>query len=371
MTELALLSAAIWAYLLGAHGRFWQAGPELLPAIPNSTPPVTVIVPARDEAAHIKAALTSLLAQDYAGDLRVILVDDESSDGTGDIARELHDPRLLVMTGSKRPAGWSGKLWAVAQGIAASDRGTYLLLTDADIVHDRRHVASMVERALRTDLDLVSEMVELSRDGWAAQALLPAFVYFFQMLYPFAWVNDPFRGTAAAAGGAILIHRRALARIGGIAAIRDALIDDVALAGKVKIGGKIWLGHSVLARSTRPYPGPEDIWRIITRTAFTQLRNSWWLLIVTVLSMAVVWLAPPLLVLCGDWPARILGLLAWLAAMASYVPTLRRWELSPAWALALPLIALFYTAATIASAINHWRGRGVVWKNRAYRGVGA
>ena len=382
MTSLAVISgvvsSAIWVYLLTAHGRFWQAGPILTPSVPMRAPDVCVVVPARDEAAGIAAVLSSLLAQDYPGELRIILVDDESSDGTGSIARGLADPRLTVISGGPRPTGWSGKLWAVAQGIAASGEATsgdaangdaaFLLLTDADIVHDPRHIGTLVAQAERGDLDMVSEMVELACESPAERALVPAFVFFFQMLYPFARVNDPLSATAAAAGGTILIRRRALDRIGGIAAVRGALIDDVALARAVKTGGKIWLGHAALARSVRPYPDVADIWRMIARTAFTQLRYSPLLLIGTVLGMLIVWIAPPVLALFGDGLARALGLLAWLGAMASYLPTLGRFRRSPVWALALPLVAAFYTAATIGSAIEHWRGRGAVWKSRAYTG---
>ena len=245
MTTLAVLSLLIWLYLLLAHGRFWQSGPELAPARPADAPPVAVVVPARDEAPLIGRTLRSLLAQDYAGPLRIVLVDDGSSDGTGAIARA---PRRRAArrcsTAQPRPAGWSGKLWAVAQGIAEAGDAELVLLTDADIVHDPRHVATLVAQAERGDLDLVSEMVALACDTPAERALVPAFVFFFQLLYPFAWVNDPLRATAAAAGGTILIRRRALQRIGGVAAVRGALIDDVALAAAVKRGGRIWLGHS-------------------------------------------------------------------------------------------------------------------------------
>jgi len=246
-----------------------------------------------------------------------------------------------------------------------------VLLTDADIVHEPTHVATLVAKAERDGLDLVSEMVELRCTTWAERALVPAFVFFFQLLYPFAWVNDPMRSTAAAAGGTILLRRRALDRIGGIEAVRGALIDDVALAAAVKRGGRIWLGHSRLARSVRPYPGAADIWRMVARTAYVQLRFSPVILLGTVLGLALVWLAPPLLVLCGHGAARVLGALAWAVSMASFLPTLRRFGQSPLWALALPAIAGFYLAATIGSAIDHHRGRGVVWKRRAYQGAGA
>jgi hopene-associated glycosyltransferase HpnB len=212
-------------------------------------------------------------------------------------------------------------------------------------------------------------MVSLSCDSLAERALVPAFVFFFQMLYPFAWVNDGLNPTAAAAGGTILLRNRALKRIGGIECLKGALIDDVSLAVAVKQGGRIWLGHASMARSVRPYPGVGDIWKMITRTAFVQLRFSWLLLIATTLAMAVVWLVPPILALTQHGPARLYGAIAWIMLTISYIPTLRRFNRSLLWAVALPVIALFYMAATIASAINHYTGRGVAWKGRAYSGI--
>ena len=254
MTALAVLSLLIWCWLLTMHGQFWRAGPVLPVATPASTPPVAVVVPARDEAPFISHTIRSLLAQNYRGAFRVTLVDDSSVDGTGAIVRSIGDERLHVLNGASRPAGWAGKLWAVQQGVAASGTPEFFFLTDADIEHDASHLASLVALAERHDLDMVSEMVALSCDSWAEKALIPAFVFYFQLLYPFAWVNNPMCGTAAAAGGTVLIRRRALVRIGGIEAVRGALIDDVALAGAVKTGGRIYLGHSAQARSIRPYP---------------------------------------------------------------------------------------------------------------------
>ncbi len=369
MTTLALLAAVIWLYLLLGHGRFWQAGPELPARHPAPAPPVAVIVPARDEAATIGPVLRSLLAQDYPGPFRVILVDDGSTDDTGDIARRIDDPRLTVLTGEPRPAGWAGKLWAVAQGVEAAEDADLLLLTDADIRHDPPHLGRLVAQAQQHDLDLVSEMVALSCDSLAERALVPAFVFFFQMLYPFAWVNDPLRATAAAAGGTILLRRRALQRIGGIAAVRGALIDDVALARAVKRGGRIWLGHATQARSVRPYPGFGDIWRMITRSAYVQLHYSPLLLLGTVLGMALVYLLPPVAVFFGHGVARWSGLAAWAMMAFSYLPTLHRYRRFPGWSIGLPLVAAFYLAATIGSAVNHYRGRGVAWKGRAYQGA--
>jgi hopene-associated glycosyltransferase HpnB len=371
MTTLAGLSLLVWLYLLLAHGRFWQSGPELVPARPTVAPPVAVVVPARDEASLIGQTVRSLLVQEYSGELRVILVDDSSSDGTGATARALADLRLTVLDGAPRPSGWSGKLWALAQGLAEAKAEELVLLTDADIVHDPQHVATLVTRAERDDLDLVSEMVALRCDSLAERALVPAFVFFFQLLYPFAWVNNPLRATAAAAGGTILLRRRALERIGGIAAVRGALIDDVALAAAVKRGGRIWLGHSALAHSLRAYPTVVDIWRMVSRTAYVQLRYSPLLLAGTVLAMALTFLLPPWAAMFGHGPARWFGWVTWGAMAAAYHPTLHRYRLSAAWAPCLPLVAAFYLAATIGSAVNHHLGRGVSWKGRAYQGAGA
>ncbi len=362
---LAGLMLAAWAYLLFLHGKFWQSGPELRPMLPANAPPVAVVVPARDEAATIAASLGSLLAQDYPGPLQVVLVDDGSSDGTAEIAARLPGP--IIIAGSPRPAGWAGKLWAVHQGIGATD-AAYLLLTDADITHDPRHLATLVAHAERHGLDMVSEMVALNCESLAERALIPAFVYFFQLLYPFAEVNDPMSAVAGAAGGTILIRRRALTRIGGIAAIQGALIDDCALAAKVKPGGRIWLGHSGLARSIRPYPDFADIWRMVARSAYVQLRLSPRLLAGSTLGLALIFLLPPWLALFGAGWAQLAGWLGWVGMAASFVPTLTRYR-QPLWsALLLPAIALFYMAATIGSAIDHHRGRGVVWKSRAYGG---
>jgi hopene-associated glycosyltransferase HpnB len=371
MTTLAALALLIWLYLLLAHGRFWHSEPELAPSRPDAAPAVAVVVPARDEAPLIEQSLRSLLAQDYAGPLRVIVVDDASCDGTGAIARAFGDPNLTVLDGQPRPAGWSGKLWAVAQGLAEAGPAELVLLADADIVHQPRHLATLVAQAERGDLDLVSEMVALACETPAEHALVPAFVYFFQLLYPFMWVNDPLRATAAAAGGTMLLRRRALDRIGGVAAVRGALIDDVALAAAVKRGGRIWLGHSGLARSVRSYPAMADIWRMVSRTAYVQLHFSRWLLAATVLAMGLTFLIPPIAALFGHGLARWLGWIAWGAMAASYQPTLHRYRRSVLWAPCLPAVAAFYLAATLGSAWNHHLGRGVAWKGRAYQGADA
>lgn len=370
MTVIAGIALLTWVYLLLGHGRFWSAGPVLAPRGLKAAPALDVVVPARDEAEGVAAALRSLLAQDYPGTLRVFLIDDGSTDGTGAIARGIADPRLVVIDGAARPAGWSGKLWAVSQGVAGG-AAPLVLLTDADIVHAPLHLATLAAKLEADGLDMVSEMVELRCASLAERALVPAFVFFFQLLYPFARVNDPRSRTAAAAGGTILLRRAALERIGGIGALRGALIDDVALAAAIKPGGPIYLGHSRLARSVRPYPGAADIWRMVARTAYVQLRFSPWLLVGTVLGLALVWLAPPALALFGHGAARWMGAMAWAGSALCYVPTLRRFRQSPLWALGLPGIAVFYLAATIGSAVDHHRGRGVVWKRRAYQGADA
>jgi hopene-associated glycosyltransferase HpnB len=365
---LAVVSFLIWCWLLTMHGQFWRSGPVLPAAMPDRAPPVAIVVPARDEAPFIERTVRSLLAQDYPGEFQITVVDDRSEDGTGTILRGIGDDRLRVLAGAARPEGWAGKLWALHQGVATAGAPEYFLLTDADIEHDRPHLASLVAAAERNDLDMVSEMVALSCDSWAEKALVPAFVFYFQLLYPFAWVNDPLRGTAAAAGGTILIRRRALIRAGGIEAVRGALIDDVALAGAVKTGGRIYLGHSELARSIRPYPGVADIWRMVARSAYAQLHFSRVLLTGVTLAMALVWLVAPFAALHGHGLACFLGLVTWVMFAAAYLPTLARFHRSFIWAVILPAIALFYMAATIGSAVNYHRGRGVVWKGRAYAG---
>jgi hopene-associated glycosyltransferase HpnB len=365
MTLLAALALAVWIYLLFGHGRFWQAGPMLRPAIPRHCPAVTVVVPARDEAEHIGRCLRSLLDQEYKGLMRVILVDDGSNDGTVVVARKLADPRLTIIDAPPRPPGWSGKLWALSQGVAAAD-GELLFFTDADIVHQPAHLATLVAKLEAEGLAMVSEMVALNCASPAERALVPAFVFFFQLLYPFALVNDPGSRVAAAAGGTVLIRADTLASVGGLEAMCGALIDDVTLAGLVKKRAKIWLGHSGLASSIRPYPLPLDVWRMVARTAYVQLGYSPLMLAATVAGMVLVWMAPPYAAVFGEGWARAAGVLGWAASALAYVPTLRRFGCSMVWAPFLPGIALFYTAATLGSAFNHYLGRGVIWKQRAY-----
>lgn len=364
---ILLLTFAIWLYLVFFHGRFWDSGPELSPAAPQDTPDVDIIIPARDEVATIGAVITSLLNQSYAGKFRVILVDDNSTDGTA-AAAGTHD-RLTIITGQEKPPGWSGKLWALSQGVAAGS-APIILFADADITHEPAHLATLVAKMQSDHLQMVSEMVRLNCVSWPEKLLIPAFIYFFQMLYPFARVNDPRARTAAAAGGTVLIKRQALEQIGGLERIKAALIDDVSLAREVKKTGGIYLGHAGLATSIRPYPKFRDIWDMITRTAYTQLRYSPLWLIGTIVGMALVWLV---FVWCVfftgfGWQAG-LGLAIWAMAAMSYFPTLDRYHVPRFYAALLPAIALFYMLATIGSAANHYCGTGAKWKSRSYDGI--
>ncbi len=360
---IVVLSLAAWFYLFFVHGYFWRSVPEMTAALPSEFPDVDIIIPARDEASTILAVLSSLRLQDYGGRFRVVLIDDNSSDDTAALAG--HDANLEVICIRNKPAGWSGKLWALSRGVAVST-APILLFTDADIVHDPDHLSSLVAKLLESRTLMVSEMVRLNCVSLAERALVPAFVYFFQMLYPFSKVNDPRSMVAAAAGGTVLIRREALSRIGGIEAIKNSLIDDVALAKAVKKVGRIYLGHSTLARSIRPYPAFRDLWNMISRTAFTQLRYSAILLVLTVIGLTLVWVVPVGAILFGHgWPL-VAGLTAFCLASASYIPTLVRYQRGKLWSLVLPLIALFFMAATVNSAYNRWFGRGAAWKNRTY-----
>lgn len=369
-TAIAFLTFSAWVYLIGLRGRFWRSSPALVPRTPSGSASVAVVVPARDEAESIRQSLTSLLAQDYPGKLSIVLVDDNSSDGTGQIAAALHTgDRLTIVAGAPLPQGWSGKLWAVSQGLAQEDARAagYVLLTDADIVHAPDHVSTLVAKAESDGLDLVSEMVRLNCSTPAERALIPAFVFFFQMLYPFAWVADPAKRTAGAAGGTMLASRAALDRIEGVSHIRSQLIDDCALAGEIKsTGGRIWLGHAEGALSTRVYRHWRDVWNMIARTAYEQLGRSPLMLLGCVAGMGLIFCAPPLLAVFAHGLPRALGVLAWLTMAFAFQPTLGRYHRSPLWGLALPGIALFYLCATVASALRHSSGRGGGWKNRVY-----
>lgn len=371
---LAVICAAVWIYLLCARGLFWR-GPVrdtvAAPVRPERWPAVAVVIPARNEAACIAASVQSLLRQDYAGPLSLIVVDDDSNDGTADVAQHAaanSGRPLSLVTSHGPPAGWTGKLWALKQGIAAAERlrPDYLLLTDADIVHAPDTLAWLVAQSLAGGFVLTSLMAKLRCESLAERSHVPAFVYFFQMLFPFAWVSRVESGTTAAAGGCMLIRAAALAEAGGIASIRNALIDDCSLAAKLKAIGPIWLGLTGRVRSIRPYDTLSDVRQMITRSAYAQLRFSPWLLAGAAAGMALTFLAPPLLaIFASGWP-RYLGLAVWLAMALSFVPTLRFYRLSPLWGIALPGIALLYLFYTFDSAYQHLRRRGGLWKGRVH-----
>ena len=364
------LSLAIWAYLVVARGLFWLGGERddsnLPAAEPAAWPAVVAVVPARNEADVIARSLGSLLAQDYPGPFRIILVDDQSEDGTGDAARALGgDGRLEVMASADRPPGWTGKLWAVSQGVEhAGPEPRYLLLTDADIGHDPHNLRRLVARAEADGLVLTSLMVRLHCGTWPERLLIPAFVYFFEMLFPFAWVNRP-GPVAAGAGGCMLARRDALEAAGGIAAIRREIIDDCALARLMKAQGPIWLGLTERVESLRPYQSLGEIGRMVSRSAYAQLGYSMLALAGVLIGMGLTYLAPPLVALFGSGPGWLAGAGAWLLMAISFQPTLRLYRRSPLWGAALPLIGVIYTLFTLDSAIQVWRGRGGMWKGRA------
>lgn len=359
IAELAGAAAlATWLYLLAGRGGFWLVREEPAPATPASQRSVAVVIPARNEASSIGQAIASLAAQDYAGPLDIFVVDDQSTDGTAGIARAAGD--VTVIPGEPLPPGWTGKLWAVSQGLrAASARQPgYYLLTDADIVHAPGNLRELVARAEANQLDLVSVMVKLRCESLAERMLMPPFLFFFLKLYPPKW-------TAGAAGGCILIRPEALDRIGGIAAIRSELIDDCALAREVRRGGPIWMGVTTATLSIREYATFAEIGSMISRTAFTQLRYSAWMLAGTVIGLALTYLAPPMLAIFGPTPAAHgLGFGAWLLMSIAFVPTLRLYRRSLLWAPLLPLSATFYLGATLWSALSYWSGKGGLWKGR-------
>jgi hopene-associated glycosyltransferase HpnB len=377
----------VWLYLVAARGGFWRSAERdgALPAtiLPSDSvlsawPAVTAIIPARDEAACVGDTVASLLRQDYAGEFSVILVDDQSRDGTARVAQEaaaalgLAD-RLTVLPGRALPAGWTGKLWAQQQGVerasTAPQPPAYLLLTDADITYTPDALTSLVARAEAGGLVLNSLMAKLRCKSFAERMFVPAFIFFFQMLYPFAWANDPRRATAAAAGGCMLVRREALAEAGGLAAIRTALIDDCTLAKLLKRRGPIAIALTERVHSIRAYPEIGDIRRMVSRTAYAQLRYSPLVLLGTVLGLALTYLAPVALAIFASGVPQFIGLFVWLLMTLVFMRTVRFYGLSRLWAPLLPLIAAIYMAFTLDSAYQHARGRGGMWKGRAQANV--
>ncbi len=376
------MSAAVWIGLAVARGRFWDASADGLrePAPGEPAPDVHAVVPARNEGDVVARTLSSLLAQEYPGRFAITLVDDRSDDGTGALARgviALDGGRrsARVVEGGPRPAGWTGKVWALAEGVAAARASgpapAYWWFSDADVEHDPDTLARLVATAQRDDRALVSQMVALHCESRAERLLIPAFVFFFRMLYPFAWVNDDRRATAAAAGGCVLLSDDALVRIGGTERIAGELIDDCALASAVKAsGGGLWLGLATRSRSVRPYRSFGTIWAMVARTAYTQLRYSPPLLAGTVAGMLLLYYVPLAATFAGARRRRadlaLPGVLAWGIMTLAYAPTLRRYGVPARNALALPVAALLYTAMTVDSARGHARGRGGAWKGRTF-----
>lgn len=383
---IAVLSAAIWLYLIAARGAFWRAAerdtrfvPESLPE-PTSWPRVVAVVPARNEADVIAEAVGSLLAQSYPGDFSVVLVDDQSNDGTGDVATNeavklAAMDRLTVLQGTEPPAGWTGKLNAMATGVRAIEAKAapdYILFTDADIAYrDQNALRRLVRGALAKNTVLTSLMVKLRCDSMSEKLLIPAFVFFFQKLYPFAWVNDPRNKVAAAAGGCMLVKYDALKNAGGVAAIRGALIDDCAMGALLKKQGPVFLGLTEAVESIRPYDDFNHIRRMVSRSAYSQLDYNPLKLLGSVLGMALTYIAPPYLALfVADWPGFV-GAAVWALMALSFQPILRLYKRSPMWGVALPFIALLYLGFTVDSAVQHWLGRGGAWKGRYQAAAGS
>lgn len=373
---IAILVLAAWGALMALRGDFWRADQRLVEGEfqPDRWPTIAVVVPARNEADVIEEALSSITAQDYEGDIRVFLVDDRSDDDTAQLARRISG--VTVVSGRDAPPGWTGKLWAVSQGLAAAEeagiQAEYVWLTDADIAHHPGELASLVAGAEHAGLDLNSLMVRLRIERMWDVLLIPAFVFFFQKLYPFPWVNDPARKTAAAAGGSMLVRKSALARIGGIEAISSEPIDDCALAQRIKSsGGRIRLALATETRSIRAYGTLGETWRMVARTAFHQLNYSVIALLGTVIGMLFLYLSPPVLVVwalvVGELPAAVAAAAAWFAMGWAYAPTIYRYGLSPWYGLTLPIAGLLYTLMTLDSARRHWQGKGGAWKGRTYR----
>lgn len=370
LSFLGFLSLGAWGYLALAHGLFWRPLLREGDSGPAALPSVDIIVPARDEAEALPVTLPSLLAQDYPGGWRVILVDDHSSDGTEALARKIAadrggSDRLQVVSAPDLADGWRGKVAAMNVGVTHS-QAEMILFTDADIRHGEHSLRHLVARAEAGKLDLVSRMVMLNCTSFAEKLLIPAFVFFFGMLYPFRRANHPKSSVAAAAGGTMLVRRAMLDKIGGMACIKSALIDDCSLARAIKnAGGRIELALTRDIVSIRPYPDLNDVWGMVARTAYTQLFYSPLLLVGTIIGMLLIYIAPPALFLFAPSPAAVAsGFLSLMIMTSIYVPMVRFYRLGFAWALTLPIAAFVYLAATIDSARLHYSGRGGQWKGR-------
>jgi hopene-associated glycosyltransferase HpnB len=390
---VAAVALAAWVWLALVRGTYWRTNIRL----PSGGdfdierwPSVAIIVPARDEADVLPLTLSTLVGQKYGGRTTVFLVNDNSTDGTGELVAERW-PDVNVIAPGEPPEGWAGKLWALRAGVAAAgseasgpgntmkpgntsglgDGFDYLLFTDADIAHAPDSLARLVAAAEAHDLDLVSQMARLRvRTGWE-RLVVPAFVYFFALLYPFRWSNTVDARTAAAAGGCSLVRRTALTRAGGLDAIRDAVIDDVALARAIKrSGGRTYLGLADDVDSVRPYPDLNSLWQMVARSAFAQLHRSLTLLAGTVVGLAMVFWVPPACLIIGaitvDVRTLLLGAAGYGLMTALYVPMLRYYRLPWALAFALPFTATLYLGMTVDSAVQHFRGRGAAWKGRTY-----
>jgi len=386
----AAVSLAAWIFLLVARGFYWRTALSMNTAemaaeagAPREWPSVWAVVPARNEADVLPRTLRTLLSQAYAGEFHVVLVDDHSTDGTAEVAARVASDmgradRLRVVRADSLPPGWAGKVWAMQNGLRhVPDGAQYVLFTDADISHPPTSVQALVARAERDRMDLVSLMVRLRAESAWEKLLIPAFVYFFAKLYPFAWVSHSRRRTAAAAGGCVLVRRRLLPTPPGLDAIRDAVIDDCALARLVaERGGRLWLGLGDDVVSVRAYGTLGEIWRMIARTAFVQLRFSAWILAGTVVGMLLLYAVPPAAAITGlvgllagtpgSLAALCLGGLAYAILAATFVPMLRWYRLSPARSALLPLAGVLYTLMTLDSARRFWLRTGDHWKGRPY-----
>jgi hopene-associated glycosyltransferase HpnB len=388
---LGIITLGIWLHLFFGRGWFWRVGKldadrEPLET-PGEWPQVMAVVPARNEEETIGRAVAGLVKQNYPGAFFVVVVDDHSEDATAGIAQQVADEsgvgeRVRIVSASALAEGWTGKLWALNEGVfnggvtmsgasgtevpaATPEVPTYYWFTDADVEHAPDTLRRLVVRAERDKLELASLMVLLQAKTLPERALIPAFLYFFLMLYPPQWIADEELGTAGAAGGCILLRREALARIGGLQAIRGEVIDDCALAKAVKLsGGKVWMGLTRKSTSLRAYGTFGEIRDLIARTAFTQLRYSALLLTGTLAAMFLTYFAPVILLFAHDSTSRTLGFVAWLFMTLSFLPTVRFYRLSIVWTPLLPLTAVFYTYATWVSAMRYWMGKGGHWKGR-------